>query len=289
MISIIHIVKDKHKRKFMKLKSQINITIIFVCLFVCCFKLFSQDNVPFTKNDLKALKNVIIEKYYIATDEDIKDTIGGKLAEGSITYRIFIELKKGYTLSAVYGTTSHPLFIETSTCFFNDTLLGSKTPDLISDKDINEHNIALDSWVSMGATTIFHNGITKKEDKDGALLKNKAQLSNADGYEFGDTFKTLYFGDNLKFFHDSINAKRFYADNFAWSNLLGAEGVTPKNRILIAQLTTNGILSFELNIQVKTPEGNIIRFVSSKPEKTLEVNQTIPFVEVQNRKLSFNK
>ena len=36
--------------------------------------------------------------------------------------------------------------------------------------------------------------------------------------------------------------------------------------VLIAQLTTNGKLSFELNLQIGTPTGGTIQFVAKNPE-----------------------
>jgi hypothetical protein len=43
-------------------------------------------------------------------------------------------------------------------------------------------------------------------------------------------------------------------DNFAWAVLGGIEGPTPDNKILIGQFTTDGTLSFCLNLWVKIPD-----------------------------------
>jgi len=41
--------------------------------------------------------------------------------------------------------------------------------------------------------------------------------------------------------------------------------IAATNRVLIAQITTNGTFHFELNIQVGTPTGGVQNFVSSSP------------------------
>jgi len=251
-------------------------------------QVYAQDFYKPTKEDVKALEDVIVEKYYTASDEDIKDTIGGKLAKGSVTYRIYLHLKPGYKLEMVYGYVAHPLFIETSTFFFNDTLYGHETGDKIVDKIINRHNVCLDSWLSMGATTNFHNGVLLKEDTDGTIIKGKEQLSKVDGMLYGDIFATAYYGTGLKFFKDSINPKRFYTENGAWANLKWAEGPTPTNKILIAQLTTDGKLSFELNVQIGTPTGGTLRYVAKKSEHMQDLNTQHQFEEVYFEKLSYN-
>jgi len=45
----------------------------------------------------------------------------------------------------------------------------------------------------------------------------------------------------------------------------GAQGPTIENKILIAQITTDGLFSFSLNIQLGTPDGNVEQYVSSTP------------------------
>jgi hypothetical protein len=47
---------------------------------------------------------------------------------------------------------------------------------------------------------------------------------------------------------------------------LGGKGQTPENRVLLAQLTTNGKLSFELNLQIGATNGTIIQFVAKNPK-----------------------
>lgn len=248
------------------------IAFILLCaLFLLANKLKAQDDLyAYTDKDKSALEGIIVEKYYKATASDVRDTLGGKLAEGSITYRIFVDMKPGYKLQSVYGTTSHPLFFESSTSFYNNVKYGSETGDFVNEKLIDLHNTALDTWISMGAGSKFHNAVLKSDDKDSSIIKSKKELAKVEGLKWGDIYATAYIGIDMQFFVDSVNAKRFTTVNGAWANYAGAQGPTPENRVLIAQLTTNGVLKFELNLQIGTPEGKSIQYVA-KDAKNREV------------------
>jgi hypothetical protein len=230
-----------------------------------------------TKEDKKALEAVIVEKYYTATETDIKDTVGGIIPEGTVVYRVYLDLLPKYTLQSVFGSEAHPLYIETSTSFHNDTHYGKSTGDKIVSKIFNRHNVILDSWLSMGAASDFYNGVLKSDDTDGTVITNKKDLSKVDGLLYGNVYSVVFFGNDLKFFLDSLQPKRFYTNNGAWANLKGAVGPTDDNKILIAQLATNGTLSFELNIQLGTPTGGTVQFVARKPENAEVIGKDLTF------------
>ena len=271
--------------KWVKIFKIFLLTDLFILISV---NLFSQAIFNPTKNDSLALEKVIVEKYYKAHKSDLTDSIGGKLPKGAVTYRIYIDLKPGYKLQAVYGNKDNPLIIETTTEFFNDTILKASTGDKIVDTLINQHNILLDSWLSMGCATNLHHGILKKDDNKGGVITNRKQLKMKDGLLYGDIYRVLYYGNNLKFFKDSIQAKRFYVDNATWANLLGAESPIKTNRILVAQLTTNGKLSFVLNIQIKTPEGGTIRFCGRRiNDNNDSLNKSQRNFIIYNKELSY--
>ena len=60
----------------------------------------------------------------------------------------------------------------------------------------------------------------------------------------------------------------FFTDNGSWAIFGGIKGPTEENRVLIAQLATDGELSFELNIQMGTPTGASINYVAKNPQGT---------------------
>jgi hypothetical protein len=174
-------------------------------------------------------------------------------------------MKPGYSLQSVYGNQKHELFIKTSTVFFNNQYCYAMTGFNIHPKEINENTVALDSWITMGAATRLHTGILRSDDKDGSIIK-RVSLAKADGFTNGifPTFKS--FNLDLNFFKDKKNASLFSTNNGGWAALGGVKGPTSDNSVLIAQLTTNGILSFELNVQIGTPTKGIVKFVAKSPE-----------------------
>ena len=44
------------------------------------------------------IEKVIVEKYYISDEIDATDLTGGKVDSGSVTYRIYVDLKPGNIL-----------------------------------------------------------------------------------------------------------------------------------------------------------------------------------------------
>ncbi|MFM9052376.1 MAG: T9SS type A sorting domain-containing protein, partial [Bacteroidota bacterium] len=54
-------------------------------------------------------------------------------------------------------------------------------------------------------------------------------------------------------------------NNGSIAALGGATGVTPGNHILVGQFTTDGVLTFKLNMQIGTPSGGVEQYVASNP------------------------
>ena len=76
--------------------------------FFLIFCLFNSSNKFVYSQD--GLEGIILEKFYISTKEDnSKPELSGHLAPGSITYRIYVDLKPGYTFQAAYGAPNHEL------------------------------------------------------------------------------------------------------------------------------------------------------------------------------------
>jgi hypothetical protein len=235
---------------------------VFIIFFISCFSSKAQDVI--SHDDSLALENIIVEKYYMADSTDYADTTGGILPKGSITYRIYVDMKLGYKLQVVYGNQRHELFLKTSTTFFNNTYCLAMTGFNIHPKEINQNTVALDSWLTMGAATKLHTGILKNDDKDGSIIK-RVSLAEKDGLSIGITPTFKPFNLDLNFFKDKTNASLFSTNNGGWAALEGVKGPTDDNRVLIAQLTTNGTLSFKLNIQIGTPKGVALKFVAHNP------------------------
>ena len=232
------------------------------------------------------IENVIVEKYYISDDFDALDTTGGNLPAGSTTYRIYVDLPQGSKLLKIYGDKNHEFSIKSTKPFFNNKADGQTFGKDIAQSRYQNNTVALDSWLTLGQTAKTipgsnYFGILKKDDKDGSfvggknndggsmklpfgLLKNVNKnaglpLTIADGIttsantpsswqDYG--IKDFTTKDDSTIFGSLKIGNQFKSRNFALTNS-GTIGVdTIKNQILIAQVTTEGEISFSLNLEV---------------------------------------
>lgn len=237
----------------------------FLIIIVTCISVRAQVKRPLSDADKVALEGIIVEQYYVYDSKDQLDTIGGCIPKGSVTYRIYVDMKPGYSLQAVYGVPDHSLYIKTTTQFFNNTQQGQGTGDYVNDRKISNSTAAFDSWLTMGAATKSHYGVLKTDDKDGSILKLKS-FATSDGLFAAEIKPVTYFGIIPNFFNTYNTANMFSTNNGSWAIFGGIKGPTEANRVLIAQLTTDGKLSFELNIQVGTPSGASVNYVAKNPE-----------------------
>jgi len=244
-------------------------SLIFSLILLISFssKLTAQQSYVISHDDSLALEKVIVEEYYVSGVGDYTDTVADILPTGSRTYRIYIDMKPGYSLQVVYGNQKHELFLKTSTTFFNDQVCYAKTGFNIDAKKLHTGVVALDSWITMGAASRIHTGIPLSEDSDGfSFITNRKSLSTNDGLTTGVLPKFQIFNLDLTFFTNDSTANYFSVTNGGWAALGGVKGPTPENRVLIAQLTTTGKLTFGLNVQIGTPMGGVIQFVAKNPE-----------------------
>jgi hypothetical protein len=94
-------------------------------------------------------------------------------------------------------------------------------------------------------------------------------LFKQDGLIAGTPPKVTGFGlDSItKIFNNQTIDSVFSTRNGSWACLTGFKGPTEENRVLIAQMTTAGVFSFELNIQIGKPEGGVEQYVAKDPVK----------------------
>ena len=236
----------------------------------------------FAQNGLEA---IIVEKYYVSDEADAKVTEGGYLKPGSVTYRIYVDMKQKYSLQAVYGIAGHPLKIATTTYFFNNTINGGAVANDVTRLKLDEHTTMLDSWISVGAGSDADYGILKTDDtynsftnKNGILKNNNPEagipLTKYDGLLAASPQRVVsFFGidkSNLTIFDNTTDTTArgqvFTTENGSWASFGGAYGTDTTNRVFIAQLTTDGQLSFELNLQLGTPFGGTENYYAKNPQ-----------------------
>jgi hypothetical protein len=232
------------------------------------------------------LEKVIVEKYYVSDANDATDTLGGGVPEGSTTYRIYVDLKPGTVLKRIYGDANHPFSISSTDVFFNNIVDGkSFGKDFIKARYL-ENTVALDTWITLGQTAKqgvkYYYGILKDQDTDGSfvgganndggsaaiaggLLNNQdptcgIPLTVADGMDTLNSAPTNWYSAGVLDFLTGTDSTMFGSlvpnTSFASSAFeLSCSGVTgtdaDSNQVIIAQLTTLGDLSFNLNITVE--------------------------------------
>lgn len=230
------------------------------------------------------LENIIVEKYYIADANDAAVNASGNLRAGAVTYRIYADMLPGYRLQAVYGVPGHELKIATTTFFYNAEN-GAALANDINYQDLDTNTLMLDSWLSVGAVCSGAFGLPKDEDDTTKTIKNVntpkvLQSTNAaagiplkdrDGLQlaspqsvvtlFGIEKEVEIFGSK----NDIKIGSTFTTENGSWASFGGAIGPKPDNKVLIAQLTTDGKLTFEFNIQLGSPKGGVENYVARNP------------------------
>jgi hypothetical protein len=235
------------------------------------------------------LENIIVEKYYVSNAADATGSIG-TLPTGSVTYRVYADMLPGYTFQAAYGVPGHELRIATSTTFFNNEDRGATTPTY-SKVNAAKNTVMLDSWFSVGAACSGNYGILKSEDNVAAgganvinttvppILQNNdptagLPLTTQDGLYApagvaapqAVTFVGFTANDFAPFDATSQAGNLLSTFNASWASLSGSTGPVPAtNKVLIGQFTTNGTFTFELNIQIGTPNGGVQNYVAKNP------------------------
>ena len=249
--------------------------------FFLIFCLFNSSNKLVYSQD--GLEGIILEKFYISTKEDnSKPELSGHLAPGSITYRIYVDLKPSYTFQAAYGTPNHELYIKSTNLFYNHVEYGAEYPNRIPLRTYSRNTCRLDSWLSVGGSGENQIGVLKSEDDTlnvfktlGAYLKNQSKkmgvsLEVVDGMKekYNLTFPTFYQMDStIKGLGTITNTNTISTNNGAWASMgKGSQGADSlSNKILIAQLTTDGKLSYQLNLLIGTPNGKSEKYVANNP------------------------
>jgi hypothetical protein len=187
------------------------------------------------------------------------------LPEGSVTYRVYLDLKPGYSLQTVYGDKRHILRIETDAYFHNDSIWGQNTADFMHKILMNQRALIFDSYVSCGAAAGKHFGVLLSEDKDGSKIVN-SKLKQADGLIEGKPPAVVFYGMELEGLEDGQDLSSITTNNGAWASFDPPSEPTEENRILIMQMTTIGSFSFDLNVQLGTPDCGVENYVHSDPD-----------------------
>ncbi len=263
------------------------------------------------------IQKVFVEKYYISDALDATDTIGGLLEAGSTTYRVYVDLFPGSKIKKIYGDANHMLKFASTSMFFNNISEGQTFAKDITKSRLGENTVALDSWLTIGLVTKPSSkvmGVPKIYDGSGSfvgglnndggsanipggLLTNTDPLAGipltvSDGNDtlsvpIGSWFDYGFLSSNSD---DSTIFGSLVQDTILECNNCGLQysgisGVNPdSNFVLVAQLTTKGDLSFELNLEIIDTTGSVIKYVANDnvllTDEKLSRYLKYPFTEI---------
>jgi hypothetical protein len=252
------------------------------------------------------LESVIVEKYYVSDAMDASDTTGGRLSEGSVTYRVYADLAEGSRIISIFGDSIHPLVFKSTTPFFNNAYRGKSFGYSITSSSLIRNTMALDTWLTMGYATNKHIGLPKSLDPDtsivgglnndggsaevvGGLLVNSNSelglpLTLADGLlqitELPEGFVSqgfidIFTGEDSSIFGNTNSSDRFIGKEVFLYNSTGIGNLTAENHVLLAQLTTSGELSFELNLEVAFIQDEVETTIKYMAKDTLLDNDML--------------
>jgi hypothetical protein len=218
----------------------------------------------------QGIEDVLVERYHERPGATAD-------APPMVTYRIFLDLAPGHALVSIYGEKKRNLVFQTSTRFVNDTLHGAPLGNLVDHTALRAHPAALDSWLAFGFATDAHKGVPRHLDTDGSVLrKAKAygpELMARDGLVRAHAVPEVLCLDLSTSFLDKIDGN-FIETEVGVIGVRGTvKGATEENMVLVAQLTTDGELSFAFNAAVMTPEGAIVKHLAypARAEDEVEV------------------
>jgi PKD repeat protein len=238
----------------------------------------------------QGLEGIIVERFYETDAADEANALDNgsvvPLPVGSVVYRVFVDMADGYKFSQLFGTLEHPLSVNATAEFYNDPSYGvTVNPATISANNIRKHTALIDSWFTTGGASNGKVGVLKIEDTDGSVGNQHNVLANNPGGCYGVPINgtdaqdgmtlnspTTYLVPNSLGVGGALEAldqtagSSVYIDGGAIAALGGIVGPTATNRVMIAQFTVNGDITFALNVQlVNATTGAAENYVASNP------------------------
>ncbi len=222
---------------------------IFTALFILSFfSLFSAN---------PGLEDIIVEA--IPVDSGIAAS-NDSLSSDAVVYRIFVDMKPGYGLSVITGTLAtledptYPLSISTTTSFFNSQYGAGKGDELNPAFVAIDPTLVYDSYICVGGVMDGRIGVPVFLDSNGYVSGTPVETLNTPGL-------------NISMFGTENSTNDFYTEDGSWNGVVtgGVKGPaqTDSTIVLIGQFTTDGILSFALNIQLRDPLNTFTQYFTA--------------------------
>lgn len=215
------------------------------------------------------VEGVVIERFPV----DPKTSPGAPA--GAYTYRLFIDLAEEHTLLSIYGDELQPFRIGTTTTFWNDTTADVRFGEQQRTTDLKKARGWSDSWLAFGFPSDQHKAIPIAQDPDGSILEcpdasMAAAHCQTDGMVAAQRIpSTVVLNMELTALAGE-GSNVIGTNNGGWAVLGGVKGATRENMVLIAQLTTDGLLDHTINVQLRTPTGEVLRCTAGATSNTEE-------------------
>jgi hypothetical protein len=243
-----------------------------------------------------SLEGIVVEKFYISDAADSIDAANNAavypLYVGSTTYRVYANLLPGCKVKTIFGTIDHPLEVKTTTAFYNDPSYGFSTYQATSLNNTKKNTTLIDSYFTLGGVGSGLVGVLKSEDTDGSIGNLQGILANTDSQMglpitgansvdglmpgTGNMLNILGITNELDIF-DQTQGSTFIVTDAALAVLSGVQGVTPSNHVLLGQFTTNGDLSFRLNLQIADASNVSKLYVADTPTGNEILDSTLTY------------
>lgn len=193
------------------------------------------------------------------------------------TYRLFVDLEDDHLLQTVYGDKEHVLTLSSTTAFHNDSTYGATFGERSKATWLRNGNGWADSFLAFGFASDEHKAVPLHLDDDGSLLPciGTGPRCPQDGLVHAPRIPEVLNMNVATGYVDGAYGGLIRTDNGGWGVLGGVKGATPENLILIAQLTTDGIVSYSLNVQVRKPDGTVVRCTPDAAMSTEEQQQPL--------------
>jgi hypothetical protein len=208
------------------------------------------------------LTGIVVEKYYKVNAADVTAAGGASsgLTTNHVVYRVYADLTPGWKVSGVFGDATRPLKFQTTTSFFNTSYTSAQITSGVN---------WIDSYFALGSVGANMLGILKSEDTAPSILTSTTVLANDPGTCFGGpiagttgkdgvTTGTATTVANIGWDvapYDAQFALTTNVDqpNGSYYNFNGSTSPTAENKVLIGQFTTDGIFTFNINLQLLNP------------------------------------
>lgn len=259
-----------------------------------------------TMVEAQGLEGVTVEHYTSISEADAAmvnaSQEGPVLNVGSVVYRVYVDMAPGYKLNMVFGGTTTPplefqnrLDLSTTTTFWNAASDVTPLPPVIGSFS---SGALFDSYLTIGAagragggvgcgmdTSVL--GVMRSADPNGnttvcaPFSSFSLDALSTDGHVPGTAPPLRYGLGGVTDLSAMITGGALVSmSNDAWATLPNGAGIDPagSNRVLIAQLTTDGVLSFHLNVQLQAPDGKLETYVwnHAGPGETVHPALTYP-------------